>query len=1597
MEQPLDLSITLTAPPQGSGPDAIARTSIQCDALGLSPIGGLLYDPLTQQEHNNLLWYLEEYWKWPYEQFLERGKKVEAFLVELGKRLYNAMCGNAEAMSVVQAWQSYPLQPGEQRQISIVSELPRALSLPWELLHDEQGFLALRPDYPISIVRRLLPSDWSALTTSFEPPLRILLVTARPEGAGFIDPRSIARELLDEVQDYVVDGTIELEFLRPPTVSALSTRLEDIQRPIHVLHFDGHGAFRQRERQGMLAFEDNHGKIDLVTAAKLAQILRNSKVRLVVLTACQSAATAADDAFSSAAAQLLQSGIDAVVAMSASFLVTSAVRYVQAYYRAVAASIPVPVAQERARYDLYVDPRRHLLRRRREEEGTPVALYDWWVPHFYQQRPVLLQATKERHIDEKPTETFPIRRLNEEMPVEPRYGFRGRARELLRIERSLMRGKVMIIHGFGGVGKTALVRETADWLTRTRMYDGSCFVSFEHGGDATTLLSALGTYLGVYDANYNPNNKEVAFVHLQPALKKCSTLIVADNLESILPGGEAPLDPVVRTRLWDTLLELAKMGAGVLLTSRGTAFGDGRLEHGERVACLELKGLHPDDAYALATRLLDDLGIDRARAPYPELRDLLHRLDHHPLAIQLVLPSLQTLPLANIQANFEEHLVKFADDSERGHNRSLLASLDYSLQRLSEEQRLLITRLAPFEGGVTENNLLEITNIAETDWARLRVALEHAALLTVEQIHQSIPYPFLHFHPVLAPFLRGQLSEEDEALLQRYASHYSMFSSYLYQQDKHHAQAVRSWFLKELPNLRRALNMLLEKDEREIAPGMASEIARFLSNFGLERERDALWQHLAESRVEVDTRADSALSEGEYSLESGLAQYYYRKGDLDSAFERFTALLARLEASPAGMSLDNASYEHAQVLDGLARCHTGKAEYSAAENRVNQALAIIDDLLRLEPDNQQYIHERGVFLTDLSGVLLHQEKFSAARQAAEEALRIAQQQGDLRQQSVVFLELGIVAMTQERYPEAQYYFRAVLEVGRVLGEPTMESNAWVNLSQLARKQEDWVEAENCLRESLQLQEQFGGAAIVAGICFELGLVAIATDRFSEGEGWFQRALAIQEQVLGPQHPDVAFSLSRLAMIYHFQGKDTQAEHFYTRALAIQEQALNPQHPGLVSTLQGLALLYRSRGKDAQAVPLLLRVHAIQERALGSEHPDVASTLNSLAQAYLSRGLMYEGLQQHDKALSDYSLAIELDPTFAEAYLVRGMLYRELHRDNEALADYAQAVKLDPSLWRAYLLRGTIFANRNRYHDALADFTQAIQLNPSFALAYSGRGRVYHGLQRYEEALGDFTRAIQLDSSLAEAYALRGDIHYLLKQFDEALIDHSRFIELEADDDEGYRHRSATYRAMGHYQEALADIDQAIRLAPANAANYTNRGALYNDLEQYQSALVDLNRAIELDPTDTKAFNNRAIASLNLQRKDDALGDFNHAIELDSTYALAYHNACGLYIQKGLLLEAFPYFVKAAQLGIPTAYYSAELREEFGAIELAFEAFQAAHQIKNMRQTVKRFPSLITPDFLSFIERMIALQTSPDLKAHLKQQLAWLQQIANKHK
>src|ERR1700730_6630482 len=118
---------------------------------------------------------------------------------------------------------------------------------------------------------------------------------------------------------------------------------------------------------------------------------------------------------------------------------------------------------------------------------------------------------------------------------------------------------------------------------------------------------------------------------------------------------------------------------------------------------------------------------------------------------------------------------------------------------------------------------------------------------------------------------------------------------------------------------------------------------------------------------------------------------------------------------------------------------------------------------------------------------------------------------------------------------------------------------------------------------------------------------------------------MREKTLGPDHPEVANSLSNLASLYEDQGRYAEAEPLYKRSLVIREKAAASGPPDVTVllnnavALNSLANLYVHEGKYADAERLYKRSLAIREKAAGPGHPDFAQSLGNLANLYMSQG------------------------------------------------------------------------------------------------------------------------------------------------------------------------------------------------------------------------------------------------------------------------------------------------------------------------------------------------------------------------------------------
>jgi tetratricopeptide (TPR) repeat protein len=970
--------------------------------------------PLAVPDQQDLHWYLEVYAaQYAADVDDARAQRIATKLPDWGAALLAAVLGHdVKARRLFDRFLERR-EPG--RLLTVSSDHPAVLAQPWELLRDPAGTYLVHEQPRISVCRRLPKTGGGRMPLQVKPKdrLRLLFVVSRPDGEQFINPRADAQAVLDALEEKA-PGRVEVEFLRPAIFQKLVERLENAALPpVDILHFDGHGTFDESKNTGYLLFErDGAGKVP-IDAELLGERLHDKGLGLMVISACQSAAVGGEDPLGSIAARLTHAGIPTVLAMTHSVLEATTRALFEAFYELIGQGKTVTEALDEARQALFQQRSRG--ERQRGSARITLELQDWFLPALYQagQDTPLLTAQAEFAV-------APVRRNN--LPTLQEAGFFGRSHELWEIERKFVKegARRLAITGFGGQGKSYLAAEAGRWLQRTGMFRRVCWVRYAafQGIDAVGwAVSTLGTVL-----EQNLLNTAAA----TPALRAEPVLLTLDNLESL---GVEPL-----RELLDAAKNWSEAGnSRVLITTRRPD-----LDHSaypatgsNRHRYLTLEGLSAEDALDYFQKLMKLSPEPQVPPPKRDaLLALFAQVQFHPLSIGLLAQQLKFRRIAELGERLEQ-LLQDTPGTKDDPEKSLLASLNLSLERLSPAARQWLPRLGVFQGGAFENQLLEITELAAPEWAGLRQELATTGLIQVEPIRGVDP-PFLKFHPTLAPTLWPRLSPEEQATLSvRHRERYYALSDYLYREDRTHPHEAGTIAQRELPNLLHAVDGALTAGE-DGAVEFVTKVNRFLYIFGRHRDRAALIQR-------ADAVAGAVGSRHWFLARSNRGEQLRNAGRHREALAVFDEVLQWLGTAP--------SYERCTTLTRLGRCFKRQGQLEPAEAHYRQALAVAQQL-DASPDVRRQI---SLLQTDLANVLTDKGDYTGARAAYAAGLAIDEELGDFRGAAVSNGSLGTLALKQNDLPEAARRYREALTIFQRLGEPTTETIFWHQLGRVYRQ------------------------------------------------------------------------------------------------------------------------------------------------------------------------------------------------------------------------------------------------------------------------------------------------------------------------------------------------------------------------------------------------------------------------------------------------------------------------------------------------------------------------------------------------------------------
>jgi tetratricopeptide (TPR) repeat protein len=83
----------------------------------------------------------------------------------------------------------------------------------------------------------------------------------------------------------------------------------------------------------------------------------------------------------------------------------------------------------------------------------------------------------------------------------------------------------------------------------------------------------------------------------------------------------------------------------------------------------------------------------------------------------------------------------------------------------------------------------------------------------------------------------------------------------------------------------------------------------------------------------------------------------------------------------------------------------------------------------------------------------------------------------------------------------------------------------------------------------------------------------------------------------------------------------------------------------------------------------------------------------------------------EKAVEDFTKAIQLSDQKAGGYLGRANALNTLGRYEDAITDYSRAIKIDPNLANAYVNRGIAHSHLGKIKLAIKDYEKGLELDP----------------------------------------------------------------------------------------------------------------------------------------------------------------------------------------------------------------------------------------------------------------------------------------------
>lgn len=250
---------------------------------------------------------------------------------------------------------------------------------------------------------------------------------------------------------------------------------------------------------------------------------------------------------------------------------------------------------------------------------------------------------------------------------------------------------------------------------------------------------------------------------------------------------------------------------------------------------------------------------------------------------------------------------------------------------------------------------------------------------------------------------------------------------------------------------------------------------------------------------------------------------------------------------------------------------------------------------------------------------------------------------------------------------------------------------------------------------------------------------------------------------------------QLVTAYFNKGDYANAEKWCHHALSLQPDYLDP--------LLSLGHIYSSTRRLDLARKYYLEYLDRQKNY--DEHSQteyvILLHLHSRYNAHYGLGLVAQMEEKYREAAEWYEKCVAEREDYLDVHYRLGLMYDQLQEPEKARRQWERRLEIDPTDGKCHVFLSGALHQAGEIDEAKAHLHQALELGDEHAIACFRLAEIEHEQKNHQQAREYVDRMLRLDPEFIDARRLRGDIHFALADYSAAAEDYERCIKALPDD------------------------------------------------------------------------------------------------------------------------------------------------------------------------------------------------------------------------